>query len=445
MPARKIGPPCTCKNDCFTKVSEDARNEIFNGFWGIGIHNKQTLELQKRIIPKPIKRKRLEHNKITTKSCTYDYTVVVQGNILTICKKAFMSIYAVKDKRLRVAVKKINEAGFMIPDQRGKNEKKWAFTQEVVNCVHEHIQQLPVQQSHYTRKVNKNRQYLNKSCSIKILYLKYCQWMKLYHKDTHIVAHRYYNKLFSAHYNIGFRKPKKDVCGSCTNFDKRLASAESNTKNSETIEKEWTDHKIKAEIHKKFMKAAKKKKNNTGSWKSKCMDLQQTMNCPKLNVGMAYYKRKLSLHNFCIHDLLLKESYMYVWEENIAARGSLEIFSCLKKYLSTYVTNTPNYPRNLRIFCDNCGGQNKSFKLIIALLREIHIGTFDRIELCYLIPGHSYMPCDVSFGHVEKFLNRFESILTPDDFCEKISHAVEKKFSLYHMEKEDFLDIEIMK
>ena len=106
MPARKIGPPCTCKNDCFTKVSEDARNEIFNGFWGIGIHNKQTLELQKRIIPKPIKRKRLEHNKITTKSCTYDYTVVVQGNILTICKKAFMSIYAVKDKRLRVAVKK---------------------------------------------------------------------------------------------------------------------------------------------------------------------------------------------------------------------------------------------------------------------------------------------------------------------------------------------------
>ena len=444
MAARKIGPPCNCKDKCFTRVSEADRNQIFNGFWASGNHNTQTHELQKRIIPHEVKRKRAQHNKITTKRYIYHYTVNVGGTITRICKKAFKSIYDVRDKRIKIAVNKFNEAGCMIPDQRGKNPKKWAFSQEVVNCVHEHIQQLPVQQSHYTRKVNKNRQYLSKSCSIKILYLKYLEWMNFYHKDTHKVAHRYYNKIFSAHYNIGFRKPRKDVCGACKVFKINLESAKQKN-NTESIEKEWNDHKKKAAIHKKFMKAAKKKKNNTGSWKNICMDLQQTMNCPKLNVGMAYYKRKLSLHNFCINDLPLKESYMYVWEENVAARGTVEIFSCLKKYLTTYVTNTPNYPRNLRIFCDNCGGQNKSFKMIVALLREIHIGTFDRIELCYLVPGHSYMPCDVSFGHVEKFLNRFECIFSPDDFCEKIEHAVENGFSLYHMEREDFLDIEIMK
>ena len=82
--------------------------------------------------------------------------------------------------------------------------------------------------------------------------------------------------------------------------------------------------------------------------------------------------------------------------------------------------------------------------MILALLREVHKGHFDRIELCYLVPGHSYMPCDRSFGHIEKSLKKMECIMTPTEYCDNISMAIEKKYPLYHMEREDFLDIEIM-
>ena len=174
------------------------------------------------------------------------------------------------------------------------------------------------------------------------------------------------------------------------------------------------------------------------------MDLQQTQLCPKLAVGSAYYKRKLSLHNFCVHDLPFQESYMYVWEENTASRGSVEIFSCLRKWLEDNVFTTPNYPRNLRIFADNCGGQNKNINLTLALLREIHLKNFERIELCYLVPGHSYMACDRSFGHVAKNLEAQTSIMSPDIYCSYIASArTTKDYPLYCMKGEEFMDIDI--
>ena len=56
--AKKIGPPCHCKNDCFNKIGETGRNAIFNAYWDLQDYNFQTAHIQKRIIRDPIKRKR---------------------------------------------------------------------------------------------------------------------------------------------------------------------------------------------------------------------------------------------------------------------------------------------------------------------------------------------------------------------------------------------------
>ena len=140
------------------------------------------------------------------------------------------------------------------------------------------------------------------------------------------------------------------------------------------------------------------KEDTDDNWLCICMDLQQTMPCPRLAVGLAYYKRKMWLYNFCIHNLKTAESYMFVWEENVAARGSNEIASCLHKWLELYVLSKPNPPKNLKIFADNCGGQNKNIVMMLAAMREVHAGNFERIEFTYLVSGHSYMACDRSLG-----------------------------------------------
>ena len=61
----------------------------------------------------------------------------------------------------------------------------------------------------------------------------------------------------------------------------------------------------------------------------------------------------------------------------------------------------------------------------MVLLRLIHLGKFTRIELAYLVPGHSYMAPDRKFGNVSKAKSLKANILSPDDFDAVIQGARE--------------------
>merc|ERR1712240_761082 len=128
-------------------------------------------------------------------------------------------------------------------------------------------------------------------------------------------------------------------------------------------------------------------------WLCLCIDLQQTHMFPKNNLNTNKYKRKCSMYNFCIVNLQQKEEpYFYLWEEFNGAKGSAEIYTAINMYLQQYVYCNPDrIKKKLRIVADNCGGQNKNQQLLMALLRLVHYGLFFRIELIYLVPGHSYM------------------------------------------------------
>lgn len=39
VPARQVGPPCTCPNKCYDIVEHDNINEIFENYWKIGSHD----------------------------------------------------------------------------------------------------------------------------------------------------------------------------------------------------------------------------------------------------------------------------------------------------------------------------------------------------------------------------------------------------------------------
>ncbi|CAL4091729.1 unnamed protein product [Meganyctiphanes norvegica] len=442
MPARKIGKPCNCKNKCFEKVTEVGVESIFKHFWAMGDYNMQNSYLTGRIQQMDLKRNQTKFEE-SKKTCTNIYTVEFKKKLHTVCKEAFLSMHDIKKGRTSTALKKKTEGGGIIKDLRGlnPNTNKGKYSEEAVNCVHNHIRQLPVTSSHYTRKKKQKRQFLEADLSIRKIYGKYREFMSSYNKNIQVVSLKYYYKIFSNNYNIGFRPVAKDICQKCNRLQFIIAEGIKKAKNVEKYQKEQDEHKAQYITAYNALKAAKQPENN---WVSICMDLQQTMPCPKLAVGSAYYKRKLSLYNLCVHDITKDESYMFVWEENNAGRGSVEIFSCLHKWLGDYILNTPKHPRNLRIFADNCGGQNKNLNMTLALLREVHVKHFDRIELCYLVPGHSFMACDKAFGMVEKNLRIYESIMSPEHYCMKIASSRAKKdFPLYHMKNYNFLDIEI--
>ena len=75
--------------------------------------------------------------------------------------------------------------------------------------------------------------------------------------------------------------------------------------------------------------------------------------------------------------------------------------------------------RKLVIYMDNCAGQNKNIYNILTLMRMIHKKELDEITLEFLIPGHSYLPCDAFFGVIETKIRLQKFISCPEHYMQK--------------------------
>ena len=145
-----------------------------------------------------------------------------------VCKVAFVSIHGIGVGRARSAHLKQTDAGSTIKDRRGTNPNPKKFADEIVNCVHEHIQSLPVRSSHYTRTKNPNRQFVDYSDQkcIAWLHTRYEEWMPKAKEGVKIVKYSYYNNVFSNNYNISFKSPRSDICDTCTQLQQLISNAE---------------------------------------------------------------------------------------------------------------------------------------------------------------------------------------------------------------------------
>lgn len=60
--------------------------------------------------------------------------------------------------------------------------------------------------------------------------------------------------------------------------------------------------------------------------------------------------------------------------------------------------------RNLKLHADNCSGQNKNRFILWYLCWRVICGLNDRIDLYFLVSGHTKNVCDGAFGHVKRGL-----------------------------------------
>ena len=132
---------------------------------------------------------------------------------------------------------------------------------------------------------------------------------------------------------------------------------------------------------------------------------------------------------------------MYIRNETEGKRGSAEIASCLKHYFDHFIENTV---KKIRMFSDNCSGQNKNINVVLTCLQQIHSGKFTNIEHYFMIPGHSYMPCDRDFGNITQKLIGVEVFSTPN-YIEIIRASRKTRpFITVNMNRNLFFDIELL-
>ena len=247
--------------------------------------------------------------------------------------------------------------------------------------------------------------------TIQKLFELYVDWLKENYGAVAAdarVSQRYYEHVFTTCYNIVPRPPKKDLCDLCESLKIKIQRGKKEGKDVTAIQNTRDMHNSQAERVKDKLKDAEKSCGEEGlasDTRTICVDIQKTLLVPKLNVSSAYYKTKMSLYNLCIYDLNLKQANCFLWDETMAKKGSEEVCSCILKWFHIRRERGDTFTK-LRIFADNCYGQNKNIYVILSMLRLIHSQALEKVTIEFMVVGHSYLPCDRAFGSIEKKIQK---------------------------------------
>lgn len=435
--ARSVGPPCSCSNKCFEKIGMDNIQDIFQNFWAIGDHTAEKRYIHSRVFNHDVKRSTVQ-GRDSRRCHSRTYTVMSCNTVITVCMRAFLSIHGISEKMVRSSVDKVGATGTVEEEQRGKHRPHNKTPDEKTALIEKHINQLPTVTAHYCRAKSMYRVYLPHGSSKATLYKDYVRWLQEQGKEDLKASISVYSKIFRT-FNIGIEPPSSDTCNFCdgTKMDIKKAKDKGDDIEAGRLEAQMKFHIASSKAAQSILKVYYKDRND--SLVAIAMDLQQQLATPRLSTSAQFYKHKLWTFNFGIHNLKTREAFFYVWNESKGRRGSNEVASCLQHYLSNFVGDNV---KNLVIFSDNCGGQNKNTNIVLFYLRLIHSGGFDNIEHYFLISGHSYLPCDRDFGFLEGKLKGLP-VYTTDHYVELMRSCRDNNpFKVVEMGSTDFFNFD---
>lgn len=309
MPARKVGAACACPQKCFDLVGREHIDLIFNDYWAMGSHDRQSEYLANHVTSQDVKRSKVK-DRPSRKFRRLCYTVKKGNKELEVCRTAFISIHGVSEKRVRNAMDKMGPSGMVEKDKRGKHVPGVKIPANKEKLAREHILSLRTVSSHYTRAKSPNRRYLLPGLNRKIMYDMYKDWLVKENKGIENLVKEWKYVQLVNEYNIGFEPPQSDSCNFCDEIDLKVQAL-----HTENDEDEIQRLKIAKTVHTRRASAAQKLLKQFGQEADKphqaviCMDLQQTMPTPKLATGLQYYKRKMWTFNFGIHDVKKKPRF----------------------------------------------------------------------------------------------------------------------------------------
>ena len=241
---------------------------------------------------------------------TIAYTVMYGDKETKVCKKGFVAIFGISEKRARVALCKMTLGKTTTLDQRGKQSTVTKFIGDKADLVRVHIRMLPTMTSHYSRAKSQNRVYMDSNLSIVKLYDMFVSFMKQDHPDVEIVSFNYYSKVFRTEFNIGFAPPKIDSCNACDLFVASLSNAKQLGMFQEALDEIRRNMEWHKELGRQGRSLIDDFHDDSDDIMVLCFDLEQTLPTPKLSASVAYYKRKLWTYNFCIYNLQTRKSTM---------------------------------------------------------------------------------------------------------------------------------------
>ncbi|KAI8435869.1 hypothetical protein MSG28_004078 [Choristoneura fumiferana] len=439
---KKLKPVCrsTCKLKCYDKFDTDTRQRILTNFWKLGDHTQQWEYINKfteRQQKKSVTTEGSSRRQHTTK---YFLPLSLPSNVsdqqclpydpVQVCLRTFLNTLCITDQMVRTAQAKLSREGITLPDERGKHPNHLVvITAEMVKSVCEHVSSFQPVPSHYTRE-SSSKLYLDNKLSFKKMFSLYKEWDQLQNYDSKALTLRQYTDIVNEHMNVGFYVPKKDICDKCHAFSNEANPTEDQiSAQSQHIENKKNAREFKADD--------KIVAQNSPEIVCATFDFQKILNCPHGDVGLLYYKRKLSIYNFTIFDLANKEGFCYMWTECTAKRGANEVSSCLSIFIKTLIDKGA---KRFLFWSDNCSGQNRNrvvYSTYMFLSKKYNVDITHR----FLERGHTQNEGDSVHALIEKE-SKGKMIFTPDQWYALVRWAktTGKPYNVIELTQQDVFD-----
>lgn len=329
------------------------------------------------------------------------------------CKKAFLSLYGVTAKRVRRLISLL-VAGETPKECRGKssNSRTKAVPGEVIEKIHEHINSFPVKEARYA---NRNIKYLNAELTVKIMHSLF----RSKYQDIK-VTYGFYLNYFKENFGYAFGRPQKDVCATCEELGLKLKSNVLNDNAKRAVAAELIIHKNRS---KKFYKKLNELKEECASRDDVaciCFDYMQNLPLPHIPVQEVFYLRQLWVYVFCMYDMKKGTSELHLYHEGIGKRGPNEVCTFLNDYITN---NVPRTAKELHLFSDATGGQNRNHTMIRFLMTLVSTGRFKKVIQYYPVRGHSFLPCDRNFGVIKRHIKKCDRVYSPEEYAKMVVEA----------------------
>ena len=142
------------------------------------------------------------------------------------------------------------------------------------------------------------------------------------------------------------------------------------------------------------------------------LDFDKSVKTPKVTSQDVYYSARLRTHHMGIYCFNNANIYCFFYDETVGTTGPNEVISLLD-FLLAQLEEELGKHEHLIIWCDNAPGQFKEYFLFFYLDYIVRRGQYLRVDLRFLLEGHTYSVCDRRFGSIQTLFERHEVIDIP--------------------------------
>lgn len=270
---------------------------------------------------------------------------------------------------------------------------------EDTQFIKDFVKRLPKYESHYN-KIQSTKKYLHPSWNIKKLHTQYQAFCLKEKRNAMSLS--YFRKVFK---RIGVIFPKlrtDNDCSKCKDLKSKLKRSVISQDARAKLENDRKQHlSLASKVVDEYIGAVERAQETFENTEIITFGMGTPIDLPSI-ASTDLTKRRLFLHEFCCFDEQRQMSYVYLWPESVAAKGTQETVSCISQHLHAHL---PHETKRLILYCDPYLNQNHNIKLSLFLQKFLDSWPHTQlksIEQKFFVEGHGFNSCDRCFGTIKK-------------------------------------------